>query len=102
MTALKYIDRIERLHLLIRRKGTGTPKELAHRLAISETTVYEYIKTLKAMGAPVTYNIFRQSYEYDKPCSLSLKYHVEELEPDELVYAQAGHHRLHHYFMIAS
>lgn len=90
MIALKYLDRIERLHLLIKRKATGTPKALASRLEVSEASVYEYIKTLKEMGAPVVYDIYRKSYVYDKPCSLSLRYNVQELEDDEIKYAQAG------------
>lgn len=90
MIALKYLDRIERLHLLIKRKATGTPKELANRLEVSEASVYEYIKTLKEMGAPVAYDIYRKSYVYDRPCSLSLRYNVEVLEEDEIKYAQAG------------
>ena len=90
MIALKYLDRIERLHLLIKRKATGTPKELANRLQVSEASVYEYIKTLKEMGAPVAYDIYRKSYVYDKPCSLSLRYNVQTLEEDEISYAQAG------------
>ena len=102
MTALKYIDRLERLHLLIRRKSTGSPKELARRLFMSETTVYECIRTLKALGAPITYNLYRQTYEYDKPCSLSLRYEVEDLGKDELAYAQAGQQSMSRCFLIAS
>lgn len=90
MIALKYLDRIERLHLLIKRKATGTPKALASRLEVSEASVYEYIKTLKEMGAPVVYDIYRKSYVYDKPCSLSLRYDVQDMEDDEIKYAQAG------------
>lgn len=90
MIALKYLDRIERLHLLIKRKATGTPKALASRLEVSEASVYEYIKTLKEMGAPVVYDIYRKSYVYHKPCSLSLRYDVQDMEDDEIKYAQAG------------
>ena len=90
MIALKYIDRIERLHLLIKRKATGSPKELAHRLEVSQASVYEYIKTMKEMGAPIVYDIYRKSYVYEKACSLNLRYDVKELDQDEIIYAQAG------------
>ena len=90
MTALKFIDRIERLHLLIQRKGTGTPKELARRLETSESTVYQYINTLKLLGAPLVYDTFRRSYVYEKPCSLTLRYDIEYLDEEEIKYAQAG------------
>ena len=91
MIALKYLDRIERLHLLIKRKATGPPKELAYRLQVSEASVYEYIKTLKELGGPVTYDLFRKSYVYDRPCSLNLRYDVRPLKDDEITYAQAGY-----------
>ncbi len=90
MTALKFIDRIERIHFLIRRGGTGSPKELASRLNLSESMVYEYIKTLKALGAPLMYDADRQSYIYEKPCSLNLSYQMEELDSEEMMYAEAG------------
>lgn len=99
MIALKYINRIERLHLLVKRKATGTPKELARRLEVSEASVYEYIKTMKELGAPITYDLYRKSYVYDQACSLNLRYDVQELEEDEIMYAQAGW-QLARYFTI--
>ena len=92
MIALKYLDRIERLHLLIKRKATGSPKELADRLEVSEASVYEYIKTMKEMGAPIVYDLYRKSYVYSQACSLNLRYQVRDMEDDELLYAQAGSH----------
>lgn len=97
MTALKFIDRMERLHLLIKRKGTGSPQQLATRLQLSESSVYEYIKTLKAMGGPIIYDFYRQSYVYEKPCSLALRYHVEPLVEEESRRAQAGWLSAYHY-----
>ena len=91
MTALKFIERIERLHTLIKRGGTGTPRELASRLQMSESTVYEYIKTLKALGAPLIYDNYRQSYVYQKSCSLQLKYSLEALDYTEVIQADAGY-----------
>src|SRR5690606_5893385 len=82
---------IERLHILIKRGGTGTPRELARRLQMSESTVYEYIKTLKELGAPLVYDTYRKSYVYQKSCSLRLKYDTESLDTSEALHAEAGY-----------
>lgn len=55
---------LERLDNLIRLKATGTPKDLASRLNITERTVYRIIKQLKEMGCPVYFNKEIGSYCY--------------------------------------
>jgi predicted DNA-binding transcriptional regulator YafY len=55
---LKYID------LLISRSATGTPKNLAQKLNISEITVYRYIREMKELGAPIKYCRSCNSYKY--------------------------------------
>ncbi|MBC8032700.1 MAG: HTH domain-containing protein [Chitinophagaceae bacterium] len=59
-------ERFKRIDQLIRIKGTGTPSQLAKRLGFSERTVYDYINTMKDMGAPIKYCNFRQSYYYEE------------------------------------
>lgn len=59
------LSTMERLHCLIRRKGTGRPKELARRLNISERCLYHLLNEMKAMGAPIYYNKSRRSYCYE-------------------------------------
>lgn len=56
---------IERVHLLIKRKGTGTPEELASRLNVSRATVFRIIETMKEMGAPITYDFKQANYSYE-------------------------------------
>ncbi|WP_439185311.1 winged helix-turn-helix domain-containing protein [Carboxylicivirga taeanensis] len=51
MKFLTQMERYERILKLIKRKATGTPQELANRLDISESTLYEYIRVLKHSGA---------------------------------------------------
>ncbi len=58
---------IERVHLLIRRRGTGSPEELADKLGVSKSSVHRVIETMKSFGAPIVFNISRQSYEYEYP-----------------------------------
>ncbi|MDF2191992.1 HTH domain-containing protein [Paraflavitalea sp. CAU 1676] len=60
----QYLDRLQTLDRLIRIKGTGTPKQLADRLDISERTLYRLIDTMRSLGAPIAYSESRQSYYY--------------------------------------
>jgi predicted transcriptional regulator len=43
----KYLNRVNYLEELIHKQGTGSPKELANKLGISERMVYRYITVLK-------------------------------------------------------
>ena len=58
---------MERVHLLIKRRGTGTPEELAKRLQVSRATVHRIIDTMEELGAPILYNFLNQTYEYEHP-----------------------------------
>lgn len=59
------IKRIERIDYLIRSRSTGSPLELADKLSISPSQLYQVIKILKdEMGAPIYYSKGIQSYCY--------------------------------------
>jgi len=61
----KYIVRLINLDRLIQRKSTGTPKDLAAKLNVSESTIYRLIKILRVdMGLRVDYNYRQKSYVY--------------------------------------
>lgn len=68
---LKQIQRIERLHQLLRLKATGSPKECALKLDISERQLYNTLELMKALGAPIYYDIAigTYCYEYEVECS---------------------------------
>lgn len=61
----QYFNRLERLDYFIRIKATGTPKQLAYKLDICERSVYEYIETLRLLGADISYCKVRKSYYYN-------------------------------------
>jgi predicted DNA-binding transcriptional regulator YafY len=59
-------DAFRRIDALIRRKGTGTPKQLSERLNTSEKTTYRYLEQLRMnYDAPLHYCKQRQTYYYD-------------------------------------
>jgi predicted transcriptional regulator len=65
----KYVVRLITLDKMNQRKATGTPKELAQKLNISESTVYRLVKILRNdMGLSVEYCNKNKCYEY-KPNS---------------------------------
>ena len=47
------LHRLIRLDHLISHKSTGTPADCAQKVGISERSLYDYLKLLKEMGAPV-------------------------------------------------
>ncbi len=63
---IQQLTLIERVDQLIRMQATGTPIELASRLGISKTKLYRVINTMKALNAPVVYDVALQSYVYEE------------------------------------
>ena len=56
---------MQRLDELIQVNDTGTPGELAQRIGILERSIYEYLKLMKSLGAPISYSRQLQSYYYE-------------------------------------
>lgn len=64
---MKFIEQLkllERFDALIARKRTGSAKDLAAKLAISRSTVFNHLDTLRGLGAEIDYCEFRKSYFY--------------------------------------
>ena len=62
---IKQTHRIERLHLLINRKATSSPKKCAQRLSISDRQLYNILNLMKELGAPIYYDMAVESYCYE-------------------------------------
>ncbi len=75
-----YFSRLEHLDNLIRLKATGDPKTLARKLDISLRAVYDYINTLKSLGAPISYNRNKGTYYYDEKGRFHFKFIKSEAE----------------------
>lgn len=67
----RYFNRIEHIDHLIRIKGTGTPKQLAKRIHISERLLHSYISFMRKNDAPIAYNRSRCSYYYTEEVILN-------------------------------
>lgn len=81
MTFQERLLKLDRLHQLIRRRGTGTPNELAERLDVCKRTVHNLIDALRDLGAPVAYCPNRCSYYYEYEIELQLLPKPIQIDP---------------------
>lgn len=79
MTTLGVIERLKAFTQIVRLNITGSPKEMANRLNVSESTFYEIIDLCKDLGMDIRYNRQRGCYE-----SVNKKYLLFELEEYEI------------------
>ncbi|PXX97894.1 hypothetical protein DF185_18170 [Marinifilum breve] len=62
MTHLELLEKTEYLKEIIKKGNTGTPKDLAKRLNISERSLSRLIKNLKETHFSIIYSRTKQSY----------------------------------------
>jgi len=60
------LHRLIRLDYLIHLKATGKPADCANKIGISERSLYDYLKILKEMGAPIKFSRNRGTYYYNE------------------------------------
>ena len=80
MTTFGVIERLKAFTQIVRLNITGSPKELANRLNISESTFYEIMDLCKDLGMEVRYNRQRRCYE-----SVNKKYLPLKLDDEEII-----------------
>ncbi|MEM1124251.1 MAG: HTH domain-containing protein [Bacteroidota bacterium] len=80
MNLLTQIERLERLDQLIRLKATGTPEELAKRLKVSRSTLYNIFEFIKRQGVKVAYCAQRQSYYYETNTYFCFGFFTEKVQ----------------------
>lgn len=78
MDILKLAHRLVGAHHYISAEDTGTPKELAAKLGIAESHLYELLDVLKQLGGPIAYSRSRKTYRYTRPIAFKIGY--EEVE----------------------
>jgi len=75
---IKYINRLEYIHFLIKTKSTGNPEQLAEKMEVSKRTVYEYLRALEYLGAEIRYNTQLESYTYESSGDFQFRYKKTE------------------------
>jgi predicted DNA-binding transcriptional regulator YafY len=78
MSNANSIYRLEYLADLIRRKATGSPRELAEKVGVSERTIYDLINTLKELEGPISYDADRRTYYFRKQGDFRFRFRFME------------------------
>jgi len=90
MKNIKHLERLQQLHQRIEQENTGTPKELARFMNISERLLYNLIEELKDIGAPIHYNRSLKTYYYSDDFKLQIKISVTALNNNEVIQLFGG------------
>jgi hypothetical protein len=77
MQLMKTLRQLEYVDYLIRHQATGTPKQFAERLHISERQLYRIIDDLRSMGFPISYSADRHCYHYEAPIEISIHISID-------------------------
>jgi len=78
------IERVKRMHDLIRYKRTGKPDQFARKMGLSIRSLYSELKELKSLGAPIAYCNYRESYEYVHPVEFRVGFVPPSIAAQEL------------------
>jgi len=101
MKTLKQIQRLQKAHKLIKQENTGTPKEFAQKLHISERELYNIINHLKDLEANVYFNRKTNTYYYTDNFELLVNISVQVIVNEELRTIYAGSTILQENFLTA-
>ncbi len=77
MKMIYQLERIKKINRMVKSASTGSPKEFAGELGISESHLYRYIEELNEMGIPIHYSRARKTYYYENNAELSLNYSLK-------------------------
>ena len=91
MKILSQLHRLKKIHLLVEQAKTGTPKELAKKLQVSERCLYNCLDVLKTWEAPLVYDKKNKTYHYSTFFNLEILVSVKVMTKDETVQIHAGH-----------
>ena len=101
MKNLKTLERLQRLHTLIVSENTGTPKELADRMKISQRSIHLLIDQLKDYRAIISYSRSRKTYYYCEDFDLKVSISVNVLTNNELTRIFGGSYFLQNNLFLA-
>lgn len=90
MKNIKHLERLQQLHQRIEQANTGTPKELANFMNISERLLYSLIEELKDISAPVYYSRSLKTYHYTDDFKLQISISVTALSNNEVIQLFGG------------
>ncbi|BDD07559.1 HTH domain-containing protein [Aureibacter tunicatorum] len=90
MSVIKYLNRIERIDMLIKMKSTGQPQHLADKVGVSKRMIYEIINDMKDLGAPIKYCNYRKSYMYEREGNFKFSFMPKEMSATDMYHINGG------------
>lgn len=69
-----FLKKINQLDYLICEQRTGTPADLGQKIGVSERSVFDYLKLMREMGAPISYSRAKNSYFYQSNGRLMVRF----------------------------
>jgi hypothetical protein len=79
MLLFETIDRMTRMHQLIRLEATGSPDEFAGKLNLKKRQLYNILEEFKDYGADVRYSRLKNSFYYNNNFDIMLKISISSL-----------------------
>lgn len=91
MNILRNASCLDKLHELILKRKTGSPKQLAERLGISRASLYAMIDELNALNMSVAYSSKYETFYYERAMNLKVSTKIEDVKSvSELRRGKAG------------
>lgn len=90
MKLLEQIERINRLHEMIKYRRTGTPQQLARRLNLSTSMVYKLMDELKIREVPIVYSRQLGTYYYSSGFLMNISIDFRPLVEEEKLRYEGG------------
>ena len=90
MSLHKYIERVQFVDKLIRKKATGNINVLARKLNLSKSGAEKFIHEMKEIGFPITYCKKQKTYLYEHEGKMVDKLFFEEIDDNEMKNVNGG------------
>ena len=88
---VKYLERINQIDRLVRFKSTGSAEDLATKLGISRSTLFETFEVMRAFGAEIAYCNTRKTYYYTQEGNLEIGFKPQnKLSKDDMEKISGG------------
>ncbi|OAV66777.1 hypothetical protein Barb6_02516 [Bacteroidales bacterium Barb6] len=73
MKLLEKMERVCRIHKLLKLEATGTSDEFAERLNLKRRQVYNILEELREIGADIQYDTVRRTYYYGNDFDIEVR-----------------------------
>ncbi len=102
MKNLKSLERLQQLHNLILNENTGSPKELAELMNISDRSVHSLVEYLKECEANICYCRKRKTYFYKDDFQIEVLISVKVLSKNQVTHIFGGSYFMKNNLLTAS